>query len=181
MTEKKNEYINNKKFEETIQCFQQYQKYKSRCELIIKDYDESITRKKNKGKKFDEESLNSYKAEYQEYSREYEEYRNLLATEFSKLAKNIIQCYKFYNVEAEDAIQEGVFICFERINRFDPNKGKAFNYMTTCVINHFRQLWRSARNYNELKKKYGFFLQVTKGHENLRNVGKQKRTSSADN
>jgi len=26
--------------------------------------------------------------------------------------------------------------------------------MTTCVLNHFRQLYRTARNYNELKKKY---------------------------
>ena len=49
-------------------------------------------------------------------------------------------------------------ICFEKINRFDPRKGKAFNYMTTCILNHFRQLYRSARNYNELKKRYHSFL-----------------------
>lgn len=178
MTERKNEYINNKNFEEVIRCFQQYKKYKCRCELIIKDYDESIKRKKIKGKKFDEDAINAYKVEYLETSRQFDDAQNQLAAEFSKLSKNIIQCFKFYNVEPDDAIQEGVFICFEKIDRFDPSKGRAFNYMTTCVLNHFRQLWRSARNYNELKKKYSFFLQVTKGHENLRNVGKQKRPSA---
>jgi DNA-directed RNA polymerase specialized sigma subunit len=58
----------------------------------------------------------------------------------------------------DDAIQEGVLICFEKIDRFDPRKGKAFNYMTTCILNHYRQLYRSARNYNELKKKYMVYL-----------------------
>jgi hypothetical protein len=53
-----------------------------------------------------------------------------------------------------------VMICFEKIDRFDPRKGKAFNYMTTCILNHFRQLYRTARNYNELKKKYLKHLQI---------------------
>jgi DNA-directed RNA polymerase specialized sigma24 family protein len=57
-------------------------------------------------------------------------------------------------------VQEGVMICFEKIDRFDPKKGKAFNYMTTCVLNHFRQLYRTARNYNELKRKYLDFVQL---------------------
>jgi len=180
MTEKKNEYLNNKKFEEIIQRFQTCKKYRSRCELIIKDYEESAVRKKNKGKKFDGEMLNSYKTQYQEILREFDESQNQLATAFCILSRNIIQCFKFYNVEPDDAIQEGVFICFEKIDRFDPAKGRAFNYMTTCVLNHFRQLWRSARNYNELKKKYHFFLQVTKGCDNSRNVGKQKRSTTND-
>jgi len=30
--------------------------------------------------------------------------------------------------------------------------------MTTCILNHYRQLYRSARNYNELKKKYLVYL-----------------------
>jgi len=171
----KNEYLNNKKFEEIIQRFQTYKKYKSRCELIINDYQESVERKKVKGKKYDEGKLIDCKTQYLDVLREFDESQNQLASAFSTLSKNIIQCFKFYNVEPDDAIQEGVFICFEKIDRFDPAKGRAFNYMTTCVLNHFRQLWRSARNYNELKKKYHFFLQVTKGQELVHNQGQQRK------
>jgi DNA-directed RNA polymerase specialized sigma subunit len=74
------------------------------------------------------------------------------------LSENIANYAKFSGIDIDDAIQEGVLICFEKINRFDPRKGKAFNYMTTCILNHFRQLYRSARNYNELKKRYQNFL-----------------------
>jgi DNA-directed RNA polymerase specialized sigma24 family protein len=63
-------------------------------------------------------------------------------------------------IDQDDAVQEGVMICFEKIDRFDPKKGKAFNYMTTCILNHFRQLYRTARNYNELKRKYLDFIQI---------------------
>jgi spermidine synthase len=37
--------------------------------------------------------------------------------------------------------------------KFDPAKGKAFNYLTTCILNHFKQLYRAARNYQELKRR----------------------------
>ena len=49
------------------------------------------------------------------------------------------------------------------MEKFDPTKGKAFNYMTTCILNHFRQLWRTAKNYNELKKKYSKIFQISIG------------------
>ena len=60
-------------------------------------------------------------------------------------------------------------ICFEKVDRFNPNfvgkngqKAKAFNYLTTCCLNHYRQLYRTAKNYIELKKRYQDF--VTKKH-----------------
>ena len=82
-----------------------------------------------------------------------------LAAAFYTLSQNIVKYAKFQHIDDDDAIQEGVVICFEKIDHFDPNKGKAFNYMTTCILNHFRQLYRSARNYQELKKKYLTYLQ----------------------
>lgn len=176
----KNEYLNNKKFEEVINNFQMYKKYKSRYELIIEDYEESFERKKKKGKSYDKNILKHYNEKYLETINEFDKSQEQLATAFLTLSKNIIQCYKFYNVEPDDAVQEGVFICFDKIDRFDPSKGRAFNYMTTCVLNHFRQLWRSARNYTELKKKYNTFLQVTTGYEPIRNYGKGKRVSRDD-
>src|SRR5688572_996449 len=119
-----NEYINNNVFEEAIVRFQ--------------------NAKKNKEKDI---------AEYNEAQTE-------LATLFYLLAENIIRAFKFRLIEYEDALQEGVMICFDKLDRFNPNyrgkngqKAKAFNYMTTCTLNHYKQLYRSAKNYGELKKK----------------------------
>jgi len=56
-------------------------------------------------------------------------------------------------------------ICFEKVGRFDPNyvgkngqKAKAFNYLTTCCLNHYRQLYRTSKNYLELKRRYQEFI-----------------------
>ncbi|RTK97528.1 MAG: hypothetical protein EKK64_01190 [Neisseriaceae bacterium] len=85
---------------------------------------------------------------------EYKEIQDLLAIAFYTLSQNIVRYAKFNLIDQDDAVQEGVMICFEKIDRFDSQKGKAFNYMTTCILNHFRQQYRTARNYNELKRKY---------------------------
>ena len=81
-----------------------------------------------------------------------------LAQCFFILAERVAKYKNFDFIDIDDAIQEGVLIGFEKIDRFDPIKGKAFNYMTTCILNHFRQLYRTARNYNELKRKYLDYL-----------------------
>jgi DNA-directed RNA polymerase specialized sigma subunit len=90
----------------------------------------------------------------------YQDSQDELAVAFYTLSENIVRYAKFNLIDQDDAIQEGVMICFEKIDRFDPKKGKAFNYMTTCILNHFRQLYRTARNYNELKRKYLDFVQI---------------------
>jgi DNA-directed RNA polymerase specialized sigma subunit len=89
----------------------------------------------------------------------------ILAEAFYILAENIIRAFKFQMIDRDDMLQEGAMICFEKLNRFDPNyttaqgvKSKAFNYFTTCTLNHFRQLYRTAKNYKQLKEKYFNFL-----------------------
>lgn len=77
-----------------------------------------------------------------------------LAAAFYTLAKNIIRAFKFQLVDKDDALQEGVMICFEKLHRFDPKIGRAFNFCTTIILNHYRQLYRTAKNYNELKIRY---------------------------
>lgn len=120
-----NEYINNSIFEKAILRFQD-------------------------AKKNQENNYN-----------EFNESQKELAALFSLLAENIIRAFKFRLIEHEDALQEGVMICFEKLDRFNPEfvgkngqKAKAFNYMTTCTLNHYKQLYRTAKNYGELKKKY---------------------------
>jgi DNA-directed RNA polymerase specialized sigma24 family protein len=81
-----------------------------------------------------------------------------LTAVFYLLAKNIIKAFKFQLVDKDDALQEGVMICFEKLDRFDPNRGKAFNYCSTILLNLYKQMYRTAKNYNELKVKYHEYL-----------------------
>ena len=112
-------------------------------------------------------SLELKEKEYLQTIEDYEESQIVLAEAFYTLSENVARFSKFNYIDIDDAIQEGVLICFEKVDRFDPEyigpngkKAKAFNYMTTCILNHYRQLYRSARHYNDLKKKYLDFIQV---------------------
>jgi len=154
-----NEYINNKTFESVIHGFQYFQRQKLKYELIISDLKETNDRRKKKYKdNLKKEKLEENEKLYRESCDRHKDFQNQLAYAFYILSENIANYAKFSGIDIDDAIQEGVLICFEKINRFDARKGKAFNYMTTCILNHFRQLYRSARNYNELKKRYQNFM-----------------------
>lgn len=134
--------------------FQMLKQEKSKCEILLEDLESSNRRNKKIKEKFEEK-----KQDYKEILKEHEEIKNNLAINFYTLSENLANYAKFNLIDIDDAVQEGVMICFEKIDKFDKNKGKAFNYMTTCIFNHFRQLYRTARNYNEFKKKLHDFLQ----------------------
>lgn len=154
------EYLNNKTFEAIIQSFQFSKREKSRYEQMLSDFEETHKRRQLKYKD-DVKKLQLEKTtdDYKESCGNVSGFQDQLAYAFYLLSENIANYAKFSGIDIDDAIQEGVLICFEKIDRFDPRKGKAFNYMTTCILNHYRQLYRSARNYNELKKRYHIFLQ----------------------
>lgn len=97
-----------------------------------------------------------------------------LTAAFYTLAKNIIRAFKFQLVDRDDALQEGVMICFEKLHRFDPNIGRAFNFCTTIILNHYRQLYRTAKNYNELKVRYHDHL-CDRSNEPHLNGGRTKK------
>jgi hypothetical protein len=155
------EYLNNRAFENIIATFQKSKRLKIRYDLIIGDINDRIKRKRKRKKISDTDKnlLKLNQVKMFEIIEEFEEAEKLLAAAFYTLSENIVRYAKFNLIDQDDAIQEGVVICFEKIDRFNPSKGKAFNYMTTCILNHFRQLYRTARNYNELKKRYHNFLQ----------------------
>lgn len=155
-----NEYLNNKTFESIIHSFQHYKRQMAKYELIIADLEETHTRRRAKY----QDDAGRVPLERSERDRaaakvHYQDFQKQLAYAFYILSENIANYAKFNGIDIDDAIQEGVLICFEKIDKFDPRKGKAFNYMTTCVLNHYRQLYRSSRNYNELKRRYHHFLQ----------------------
>lgn len=153
------EYLNNKTFETLIVKFQNYKREKIKYQLLMNDCIDSEARlsKRTTAKVSRRKNIeNDYKLAISNF----EEIQNELTTAFYILSENIVRYAKFNLIDQDDAVQEGVMICFDKIDRFDPIKGKAFNYMTTCVLNHFRQLYRTARSYNEFKKKYLDFIQL---------------------
>jgi DNA-directed RNA polymerase specialized sigma subunit len=169
-----NEYLNNKKFEGIIKRFQKSKRDKLKCELIIEDLLGSKERrsKRNRNKKRGNaliDYLNKQTEFHNEVCIDFKESQDDLAIAFYTLSENIVRYAKFQFIDEDDAVQEGVVICFEKIDRFDPRKGKAFNYMTTCILNHFRQLYRTARNYQEFKKKYMNHLQYALENITLKN------------
>jgi len=146
------EYLNNKHFENIIARFQKTKKEKAIYETIINNIELEL----------EVEETVSFEEAIEELRRieeEYHDLQNQLAAAFFTLSDNLAHYKRFQHVDIDDAIQEGVMICFEKVDRFNPDFGKAFSYMTTCVLNHFRQLYRTARNYNELKKKYHDYLE----------------------
>jgi DNA-directed RNA polymerase specialized sigma subunit len=167
-----NEYLNNKNFESLISKFITVKKNKVKFETLLEEIKD--TEKRTSGRKgFKKpESWNEIEKEFEIHFKEYNHLKNELTIAFYLLSENITRYRKFNLIDADDAIQEGVMICFEKVDRFDPNKGKAFNYMTTCIINHFRQLYRTARNYNELKKKYQEHLSLSMEQRPMTNRGK---------
>jgi DNA-directed RNA polymerase specialized sigma subunit len=162
-----NEYLNNKKFEILISRFLICKKEKNKHFLLIEDIRETEKRTSNRKKYKKPENWSEIEKTFESLVEEYQELQIELTTAFYLLSENIVRYRKFNLIDPDDAIQEGVMICFEKVDRFDPEKGKAFNYMTTCIINHFRQLYRTARNYNELKKKYQDFLSAKADQSNL--------------
>jgi hypothetical protein len=162
------EYLNNKQFEIDIRKFQRSKTDKCKFEFIIEDLSESHKRAKRKNKEI-KNLLSANKLAYKESLEDFGTSQVELAKAFYILSSNIVNFAKFNNIDPEDAIQEGVMICFEKIDRFDPRKGKAFNYMTTCILNHFRQMYRSQRNYTEFKRKYQEFMQIKLNHNIIKN------------
>lgn len=166
-----NEYLNNKVFEKMINQFQSSKKDINRLNMIAEEIRDTISRKKTRKVDSSEnkKTLKSREESLRQSMLEHEGCKQTLASAFFTLSENIVRYAKFQLIDADDAVQEGVMICFDKIDRFDSRKGKAFNYMTTCILNHFRQLYRTARNYNELKKKYLNHMQFLDGNSSFKN------------
>lgn len=178
------EYLNNKTFETLIVRFQSAKKEQVKFQMFIEDIKGTEQRTLKRGKYKKPFSWEATERSSERVSFTFHEVQGELATAFYTLSENIVRYAKFNLIDQDDAVQEGVMICFEKIDRFDPKKGKAFNYMTTCILNHFRQLYRTARNYNELKRKYldWITIQLDRQHGGNAKKGiyKQHSMSSQD-
>lgn len=85
---------------------------------------------------------------------DFKEAQSDLITSFQTLTKNIIRGFRFKLIDADDMAQEGVFICLSKMHKYKTERGNCFSYFSTILLNHYRQMYRSAKNYNSLKLKY---------------------------
>jgi hypothetical protein len=158
------EYLSNKFLEDAILRFKSSKQDRIRYLLLMEDI-KSSSEKRIKHKKQPFYEISVYQSLYDSANSKYEQSKCDLANSFMTLSQHLVRYAKDIIVDPDDAVQEGVMICFEKIDRFDPNfvgkndqKAKAFNYMTTCVLNHFRQIYRTDKNYRELKERFKLFM-----------------------
>lgn len=64
------------------------------------------------------------------------------------LINHIVKSFKF-NVDYDDAKQECFVLCLKVVRNFTQEKGSAFNYFTTVILNHLRQMYTKNKKYNE--------------------------------
>jgi hypothetical protein len=81
-------------------------------------------------------------------------YQTEIHAAFDKLAENLIHTFKFYNfdIEYEDVKHEVVTFLVEKINKYSPEKGKAFSYFSIVGKNYLI----ANNNYN-----YHYFKKIT--------------------
>ncbi len=166
-------YLDNKLFEANIVAFKQLKRDKLRCEMLLEDL---------QGRSDRPSALGDKRREHARLAIEYGRIYALLAADILLLAQNIIGYKKFANVDYDDAVQEFVLLCLEKVDCFDPTyvsvktgkKAKAFNYMTTCIFNHYKQLYRYSKNYLEMKRRLHDWLYAQSGHGRMRRKAKNK-------
>lgn len=166
------EYLNNKFLEAVIRRFQKSKQDKIKFEFILEDI-RIATISRSKHNKKPHHDIDYYSQEYHKAVIEFTTSQKDLAKAFYTLSEHLVRYAKDIIVDPDDAVQEGAMICFEKIDRFNPEKGKAFNYMTTCILNHLRQMYRTSKNYRLLKERYKDFLIYKLDNVMIRN-GKEK-------
>jgi phosphoenolpyruvate carboxylase len=77
---------------------------------------------------------------------------NELVKAFMSIADGLQSKYKF-DVPRDEAVQEVAVVCLSKIHRFDPARGKAFNYFTTVALNVLRSMYKQCQSYANLKRR----------------------------
>ena len=72
---------------------------------------------------------------------------------FDLLISNIIEGFKFA-VDKEDAKQDCFFLIIKTLKNFRGDRGSAFNYFTTVIINNLKLIYTKNKKYKERMEKY---------------------------
>lgn len=93
------------------------------------------------------------------YQGDPKKYEEDLISLFGILIKNIIDSFKF-QIDPNDAKQECFALVLKTVPKFKPDKGRAFNYFTTIILNHMKLMWRKEKKYQE---KINAYIDIKKG------------------
>ena len=88
-----------------------------------------------------------------------------LIENFDLLIKNIFDGFKFQGVEFDDVRQDCFLLVFVKIKNFIPNKGTAFNFFTTVILNNIRLLYSKEKRQKE--KVQAYWLKLVEQHIGL--------------
>jgi len=88
-----------------------------------------------------------------------------LIENFDLLIKNIFDGFKFQGVEYDDVRQDCFLLVFVKIKNFIPNKGTAFNFFTTVILNNIRLLYSKEKKQKE--KVQAYWLKLAEQHLGL--------------
>ncbi len=72
---------------------------------------------------------------------------------FDILITNILDSFNF-KVDLEDAKQECFLLVLKTLKNFTPDKGSAFNYFTTVIVNNCKLVYTKDKKYREKIQKY---------------------------
>ena len=82
-----------------------------------------------------------------------DKYEEELISLFDTLISNILEGFHF-KIEYEDAKQECFLLVLKTLKNFSPEKGSAFNYFTTVIVNNCKLLYTKNKKYREKLDKY---------------------------
>lgn len=115
-------------------------------------------------------------AEFDQIIREYKENPNVdtMGTAFECLwilAHNILKAVQFTGIEKAfrdktNTLSRLIAYAFIKIERCDPDKGRAFNFFTTIMLGWLRQEYRTIHKYAELKEKYNKYAEENRDSSN---------------
>ena len=80
-------------------------------------------------------------------------YEDELMAMFDILITNILASFKF-NVDKDDAKQECFLLVLKTLKNFERDRGAAFNYFTTVIVNNLKLLYTKNKKYEKKLEDY---------------------------
>jgi DNA-directed RNA polymerase specialized sigma subunit len=96
-------------------------------------------------KKFEETIFN--------YLDDPEKYEDELISQLDLLISSILTSFKF-KVDFDDAKQECFLLSLKVLKNFSREKGSAFNYFTTVIVNNLKLIYTKNKKYYEKVQEY---------------------------
>ena len=87
------------------------------------------------------------------YKKDPKNHEEELIKLFDLLISNIIEGFKF-SVDKDDAKQDCFFLIIKTLKNFRGDRGSAFNYFTTVIVNNLKLIYTKNKKYRERLDQY---------------------------